>query len=68
MAQNGSEIGLCHPAVVKYVDRKWRKRGFKYTLALILTTLLFHVYLMVYTTQVIGVVKRHREQRGKDIC
>ena len=65
MAENVSEIGLCHPVAVKYVDKKWRKRGFKVTLALILATLLFHICLMIYTTRVIGVVNRHHERRGK---
>ena len=67
MAESLSEIGLCHPVVVKYVDIKWRKRGFKYTLALILMTLVFHVCLMIYTTRVIGVVKSHKERRGKHL-
>ena len=65
MAENVCEIGLRHPVVVKYVDKKWRKRGFKVTLALILATLLFHICLMIYTTRVIGVVNRHRERSGK---
>ncbi len=61
MAENICEICLRHPVAVKYVDRKWRKRGFKYTVALILLTLLFHICLMVYTTDVIGVVNKQRK-------
>ncbi len=61
MAENTCEICLRHPVAVKYVDIKWRKRGFKYTMALILLTLLFHICLMVYTTQVIGVVNKRRK-------
>ena len=64
MVENVSGIGLCHPVVVKYVDIKWRKRGFKYTIALIFWTLLFHICLMVYTTRVIGVVKKYEETKG----
>ena len=65
MAENVSEIGLRHPVVLKYVDIKWRKRGFKYTLALILMTLVFHVCLMIYTTLVIGVVEKRKERTGR---
>ena len=65
MAESVSEIGLRHPVVLKYVDIKWRKRGFKYTLALILMTLVFHVCLMIYTTLVIGVVEKRKERTGR---
>lgn len=65
MAEDVSEICLHHPVAVKYVDIKWRKRGFKYIIALILQTLLFHVCLMVYTTRVIGVVDSRTEIRRK---
>ena len=50
------ETCLRHPVVKKYVDIKWRKRGLKCTIALILIKLLFHISLMVYTTRVIGLV------------
>ena len=58
-----SICGIClgHPLVVKYVDIKWKRRGFSYTLAIILLALLCHICIMVYTTDVIGVVNYHRK-------
>ena len=47
---------LRHPVVMKYIDIKWRNRGLKCTIFLILMKLFFHTCLMVYTTRVIGVV------------
>ena len=61
MAETECQICLRHPVAVKYVDIKWRKRGFKFTVALILLTLLFHICLMLYTTRVIGVVNERRK-------
>ena len=65
MAEKTSEVCLRHPVAVKYVDIKWRKRGFKYTIGLILLTLIFHICLMIYTTRVIGVVNKRTELRRK---
>jgi hypothetical protein len=52
---------LRHPVAIKYVDLKWKKRGFSYTLAVLLLTLMCHICLMIYTTDVIGVVTSRRK-------
>ena len=65
MVENECEICLRHPVAVKYVDRKWIQRGFRYTVCLILMHLLFHVCLMVYTMRVIGAERRRTKLRRK---
>ncbi|XP_028398166.1 transient receptor potential cation channel subfamily A member 1-like isoform X2 [Dendronephthya gigantea] len=61
MIENECEICLGHPLSVKYVKVKWRKRGFKYSLASIIVNLIFHICLMVYAVLVVG--KVHPRQR-----
>ncbi|CAB3989041.1 Hypothetical predicted protein, partial [Paramuricea clavata] len=57
MMENESEICLGHPVSVKYVNEKWRKRGFKYNLFSIILNLIFHICLMIYTIKLIGEFK-----------
>jgi uncharacterized membrane protein len=54
MVENESEICLGHPVSVKYVNLKWQKRGFKYSLIAIILSLIFHICLMAYAILVIG--------------
>ena len=65
MMENGSEACISHPVAAKFVDVKWRKRGFKYSLASITLSMIFHICLMTYTTLVIGEVKRISIVKGK---
>ncbi|XP_028403676.1 transient receptor potential cation channel subfamily A member 1-like isoform X2 [Dendronephthya gigantea] len=63
MVYNEVEGCVCHPVATKYVNIKWRRRGFHWTLAIILLALVLHICLMLYTTRVIGVVTRRIERR-----
>ena len=65
MVENKCEICLRHSVAVKYVDRKWIQRGFRYTIGLILVNLLFHVCLMLYTTRVIVAERKRTKMRRK---
>ena len=53
MMENESELCLGHPVSVKYVNEKWRERGFKYNLFSIILNLIFHICLMIYTIKFI---------------
>ncbi|XP_028398178.1 transient receptor potential cation channel subfamily A member 1-like [Dendronephthya gigantea] len=64
MVQNESEICLAHPLSVKYVNVKWRRRGFKYSLASIIVNLIFHICLMVYTILALGKVDTSKRISG----
>jgi hypothetical protein len=68
MAEKTCEVCLRHPVAVgetRIRGNELRERGFKYTIGLILLTLIFHMCLMIYTTRVIGVVNKRTELRRK---
>lgn len=65
MVENECEMCLGHPVAVKYVNLKWRKRGFTYSLAYIILSLIFQICLMTYVTQVIGEVNQQLVIKGK---
>ncbi|CAB4030156.1 transient receptor potential cation channel subfamily A member 1-like [Paramuricea clavata] len=68
--ENESEACISHPVAVKFVDVKWRKRGFKYSLASITLSMIFHICLIIYTTLVVGEVKQIivvKEADGKNV-
>ena len=65
MENAGDACIISHPVAVKFVDVKWRKRGFKYSLASITLSMIFHIWLIIYTTLVVGEVKLISVVKGK---
>ncbi|XP_046851415.1 transient receptor potential cation channel subfamily A member 1-like isoform X2 [Xenia sp. Carnegie-2017] len=54
MTKQACEICLQHPVSKKYVNVKWKRRGFKYFVSLLIFDLVFHILFLVYTTEIIG--------------